>query len=142
MRGSERFLVLSMRYLFAVYFLLSLSLSSLAFEFDAKVIQVIDGDTFKFETTVLNVTIRDTCRALRYNAPELQGKERPEGLKAKRYLFNIIQGKKVRIKAASKDKYGRWLCEVWKDGESINDKMKEYLKDYKGRDKYNYLHKR
>lgn len=104
-----------------------------AADFTATVTRVIDGDTFKFKTTeLLNVTITGICRMKNYNAPELHGAERPEGLKAKQYLHQMIEGKPVKISASRKDKYGRWLCE----SPDIDGAMREYLKDYQGRDKY------
>lgn len=106
-------------------------------EFEADVTKVIDGDTFQFEAGLINVVIRGRCRMLRYNAPELSGKERPEGLRAREKLTGLIGGKTVTIEAKGADKYGRWLCEVrLPDGTDVNDVMREYLKDYIRRDMY------
>jgi endonuclease YncB( thermonuclease family) len=106
-------------------------------EFEAEVTKVIDGDTFQFEAGLINVIIRGKCRMLRYNAPELTGKERPEGLRAREKLMGLIGAKTVKIEARGTDKYGRWLCEVrLPDGTDVNDLMREYLKDYIRRDMY------
>jgi endonuclease YncB( thermonuclease family) len=110
--------------------------------FEAEAVYVIDGDTFQFEVGLINVVIRGRCRMLRYNAPELTGpelteKERQEGTRAKDKLRELIEDKRVRIESDETDKYGRWLCEVWlPDGTNVNGVMREFLKDYRGRDKY------
>jgi endonuclease YncB( thermonuclease family) len=110
--------------------------------FEAEAVYVIDGDTFQFEVGLINVVIRGRCRMLRYNAPELTGpelteKERQEGTRAKDKLRELIEDKRVRIESDETDKYGRWLCEVWlPDGTNVNEVMREFLKDYRGRDKY------
>ncbi|TAL25507.1 MAG: hypothetical protein EPN94_05040 [Nitrospirae bacterium] len=103
-----------------------------AADFEATVTRVIDGDTFKFKTYLLDVTISGACRMKNYNAPETHGAEKPQGLKAKQYLIDLIGDKPVKISASRKDKYGRWLCEA----PEIDKEMIEYLKDYPGRDKY------
>jgi endonuclease YncB( thermonuclease family) len=105
--------------------------------FEADVVAVVDGDTFQFEAGLINVIIRGRCRMLRYNAPELAGAERAEGLRAKEKLGGLIGGKTVRVEAKGTDKYGRWLCEVWlPDGTNVNDIMREHLKDYMRRDMF------
>lgn len=116
--------------------LLFIPVPSSADEFTANVTKVIDGDTFDFEAEILNVKVLGRCRMLSYNAPEIRGKERPEGLDAKEYLKTLIYMKSIRIQAEETDKYGRWLCEVWRGGEPVNEMMRKYLKDYPGRDKY------
>ena len=132
--------------IFAIILSYLIILPALAFageaeEFTARVFWVVDGDTFKFEARTLNVKVEDTCRMLGYSAPEIKGKEKPQGLKARARLIKLIAHKEVRIKTSRKGKYGRLLCEVWQNGESVNDRMREYLKDYPGRDKYLYLEK-
>lgn len=116
----------------ALFTLLLLTTPVHAADFTATVTRVIDGDTFKFKTELLDVTISGSCRMKNYNAPEIHGSEKPEGLKAKEYLNQLIQGKPVNISASRKDKYGRWLCE----SPDIDTDMREFLKDYSGRDKY------
>lgn len=105
--------------------------------FEAEAVYVIDGDTFQFEVGLINVVIRGRCRMLRYNAPELIEKERQEGMRAKEKLRELIEGKRVRIESDETDKYGRWLCDVWlPDGTNVNELMREFLRDYRDRDKY------
>lgn len=110
--------------------------------FDAIVTRVIDGDTFKFSSTTLNVTVHDTCRMADYNAPDPRGKEKPLGLKAKTRLVNLIEKKQIRILASKKGKYGRWLCKVWVNDKSVTKAMRLYLKDYPHLDKHTKRKKR
>lgn len=105
-------------------------------EFDAQVTYVVDGDTFRFKASLLNIDINDTCRMREYNASELHGKEKPEGGKAKARLIELIGGKKIHITTEKKDKYGRWLCTASTGTVSIGAEMRTFLKDYPGRDKY------
>ncbi len=72
----------------------------------------------------------EPVRLNRINAPEVRGAERPQGLEAKAYLKERIEGKDVlleTIKEDKKGKYGRYIVEVWlKQDDSyynINDEM-------------------
>lgn len=105
-------------------------------EFDAQVTHVVDGDTFRFKASLLNIDINDTCRMSEYNAPEVHGAEKPEGVKAKARMISLIGGKTVHIVTRGKEKYGRWLCTASTGTISIGCVMREYLMDYSGRDKY------
>ncbi len=105
-------------------------------EFDAQVTHVVDGDTFRFKASLLNIDINDTCRMSEYNAPEIHGAEKIAGEKAKHHLISMIDGKTIHIVALGKEKYGRWLCTASTGTVSIGAVMREFLKDYPGRDKY------
>lgn len=109
------------------------------FEFEASVGRVIDGDTFVFQARLLNVTIEDTCRLLHYNSPELKGKEKAAGQKAKEQLRALLGAQTIKVKTTGRDKYGRWLCEAWAGDTYINEEMRHFLSDYKKRDIYNKL---
>ncbi len=83
----------------------------------AKVIRVIDGDTFVIETG-------ERVRMLGINAPEMKT---PEGEPAKEHLLAMIDGKVVDLEpdhiSANKDVYGRLLRYVILDGVDIDKKM-------------------
>jgi endonuclease YncB( thermonuclease family) len=120
----------------AVIFFILVAIGSAA-EFSATVTRVIDGDTVEFHSEILNVKFDERCRMHRYNAPETKGPEKLEGLKATEYLKSLVEGEAVMISTGKRDKYGHWLCEInMLDGSNINDLMREYLKDYPGRDEY------
>ena len=85
---------------------------------------IVDGDTadikidfgFKLEQVI-------RIRLNRINTPEVRGKEREEGLRAKRYVNDRIYGKRVRIETSKKGKYGRYLAEVYINGRNLNDEL-------------------
>ena len=95
--------------------------------YKAIVTSVYDGDTCTVDIDLgLHTWIRDEkIRLYRINAPELRGKERPEGLKSRDFLREQILNKKITIQTIKdkKEKYGRYLGEIWlKDekGKEIN----------------------
>jgi len=103
---------------------------------------IIDGDTFTFTHKHLGVAIEGTCRMTGYNAPEVRGKEKPLGLEASTKLAELLTQSQVKVKADKKDRYGRWLCDVWlEDGTHVNKAMRTWLeeKGYKGVGKYDHL---
>jgi micrococcal nuclease len=101
------------------YKLLSLLLLSAVtiFAKPAKVLRVIDGDTFVIETG-------ERVRVLGINAPEM---ETFYGEPAKEHLLAIIDGKTVDLEpdhiSDNKDVYGRLLRYVYLDGIDIDKKM-------------------
>lgn len=131
-----------MKFIFLVIFLIPTFAfagpreAKLLSEFDAEVVRVVDGDTFRFKASLLNIDINDTCRMREYNAPEVHGKEKAAGERAKCQLITLIGGKRIRVTTNGKDKYGRWLCTATTGTISLGSVMREYLKDYPGRDKY------
>jgi micrococcal nuclease len=88
----------------------------------AKLIRVIDGDTISLELDVgLNIILKKcNIRMARINAPEV-GTEFAQ--KSIEFLINLITNKEliVNIKNNAKDKYGRYLGELYvKDNEWVN----------------------
>jgi endonuclease YncB( thermonuclease family) len=133
----------SLKKLACVAFLVLLPAAvSYAEEFERKVTWVVDGDSFKFQVKILDVTVKDECRMLGYNAPEMTGHERGMGRRAKGRLIDLIAGETVRIRAEKRDRYGRNLCDVWlRDGTHVNRVMRKWLEDigYQGVDKYQQM---
>lgn len=80
-----------------------------------KVVEVIDGDTFKTDKG-------KTVRLLGINAPEIT---EPGGDLSKEFLKNLILDKKVELKKdiTEKDDYNRYLYYVYLDGKLINEEM-------------------
>lgn len=87
------------------------------YRYKAIVTSVYDGDTCTVDIDLgLSAWIRgEKLRLNRINAPELTGKDRPEGLKSRDFLKDKIQGKEIMIETIKdrKEKYGRYLAEVW-----------------------------
>ncbi len=90
------------------------------FEYRAKVTAVYDADTITVDID-LGFHAWQKKMKLRFygiDAPEMRGKERPDGLKARDWLRQRILGNEVTI-ITHKDKqgkYGRWLAEVYPVG--------------------------
>lgn len=107
------------------------------YEYRAYVRRVYDGDTITVDIDLGfgMLVCNQKVRLLKINAPEIRGKERPEGLKSRDALRSQIANKWVRIKTQKdkKGKYGRWLAEVWKDDTNINEWLisEGFAKEYK-----------
>lgn len=93
----------------------------------AVITEVYDGDTCTVDIDLgLSTWIRgEKVRLYRINAPEVRGPERDLGLQARDFLRSQIEGKAVLIQTIKdrKEKYGRYLAEVWleaEDGSRVN----------------------
>ena len=105
------------------------------YEYKAKVIRGIDGDSVWLEVDVgFRMSMRDNFRLIRIDAPEIRGEEREAGLVSKEALkFILPVGDIITIRTKKAGKYGRWLIEVIaKDGSNVNDYMLKqgYAKPY------------
>ena len=77
-----------------------------------------DGDTC---TTTTGEKIRLAC----IDTPELRG-ERADPIparKARDYLNNLVAGKEVSMRRITKDRYGRTVAELSKDGINIQEHL-------------------
>jgi len=83
-----------------------------------RVTKVIDGDTFETASG-------ERVRLAGVNAPE---KGQPGYAEAKEALRKMIEGKEVIVDTVSRDKYGRAVANVYIGRESVNEKMKQRLK--------------
>jgi micrococcal nuclease len=86
------------------------------FQYEAKVIRVIDGDTLEFMIDLgFNVHTLATVRLAHVNTPETV-EYSLEGLKdpAKDFIMSKIPpGAVCVVNISRKEKYGRWLAEVY-----------------------------
>jgi len=97
-------------------------------EYQATVNRVIDGDSIEV-TVDLGFRLSQVLlvRLFGINTPETNSKDEGERLKAqqaKKCLESMLPGKQLLVKTVKpKDKYGRWLAEIWLPGlqlESVN----------------------
>lgn len=91
-----------------------------------KVLKVIDGDTVKVEIDLgFNLKIEQTVRLYGINAPEIKGESREKGLAATEYLRSLIENSEITLETLKdkKEKYGRYLGKLVKDGIDINQEM-------------------
>lgn len=86
------------------------------YEYRAKVIDVYDGDTLTAQVDLgFHATMTIKVRLLGINAPEVRGETKPEGLKSKQFLSDLVLNKSVVIftRKDKQEKYGRWLGEIF-----------------------------
>ena len=81
--------------------------------YDAKIVKVIDGDTFDFEIDLgFSIHVKERLRLYGVNTPEIRGSERSEGLKVKKYVTKKILNKTFEILVYKKGKYGRYVADL------------------------------
>jgi len=102
------------------------------YHYRAKVVSVYDGDTCTLNIDLgLDLMKRnEKVRLSRINAPEVRGEERPQGLVARDWLRERIDGRTVWIQTLKdkKGKYGRYIAEIWIEDEpevfvNVNDEL-------------------
>ena len=102
------------------------------YEYPIKKCRVVDGDTFQFEVKLgFGVTIDIMVRLSNYDAPEVTGKEKEQGLIVKdicNELFALYKDVRIKTFKTSKfnekdksGKHGRYLAEVYLDGVNLVD---------------------
>jgi micrococcal nuclease len=86
---------------------------------------VYDGDTLTADIDLgFSVVLRrQSIRLARINAPEVRGTSAEMGIRSRDALRDRVLGKDVLLRTIkdSREKYGRWLGEVWVDGVCVND---------------------
>jgi micrococcal nuclease len=99
------------------------------FEYSAKVIEVIDGDTIDVSID-LGFDIHHTLRVRLHgiNTPETRTRDKQEkakGLAAKERLKELVADKFVTLKTRrdETEKYGRYLAEVYVDKTCVNQQL-------------------
>ncbi len=94
--------------------------------YPARITDVYDGDTCTAEIDVgFDIVLRErTLRLHRIDTPEVQGEERPEGVKVRDHVRSLILSQDILVETIKdrKGKFGRWLAEIWvqQDGEFVN----------------------
>lgn len=100
------------------------------YRYNAHVVSVYDGDTITVDIDLGLKTFikKEKIRFNRINAPELRGKERKAGLKARDFLRELILDKDILLETIKdkKGKYGRYLGEIWLENDkgrlkNVND---------------------
>ena len=85
--------------------------------------RVVDGDTLEVTLDLGFSTFRkEKVRLARINAPEMKTAEGPV---SKSHLSELLDGKvlTVQTKRDERDRYGRYIAEVWVEGVNVNDRM-------------------
>ena len=97
------------------------------YEYSAKIIAVVDGDTVKAEIDLgFGITRKDTLRLKGINAPELHAADKAHGIQAKSFLRALVEGKTVTIRTHkdASEKYGRLLAEIFQGDDSVSANQK------------------
>ena len=92
--------------------------------YPAKVLDVYDGDTITIECDLgFKIKIELKIRLQGINTPEIRGKTKAEGIKARDYLKLLIENENVIIETFQdrKGKYGRYIAKIWLGDLCIND---------------------
>jgi micrococcal nuclease len=89
----------------------------------AKVVQVVSGQTLEVVGIAEQPTLISHVRLLSIDAPDLQ--QRPWGDQAKEHLETLIgeQPVKIEFDLEAQDKFGRTLAYVWKDEVLLNEQL-------------------
>lgn len=102
------------------------------YEYQATINNVVDGDTLDVTIDLgFGISQKQRVRMYGINTPELHSKdvmERRAAVSAKTFLEDQTINKRVRLRSVkSKDKFGRYLAEVWPAeglaAESVNEMM-------------------
>ena len=102
------------------------------YEYWAEIARVVDADTLDLNISVgFNMTVSERVRLIGINTPETHcvkhdSEEYRLGMMATEYLVSrapIGSWIEVKIFYGKREKYGRWLAEVFVDGESINQEL-------------------
>lgn len=95
------------------------------YTYRAWVTSVYDGDTLTADIDLgFSVVLRSqSIRLARINAPEMRGSSAEKGVISRDALRARVLGKDVVLRTIrdSREKYGRWLGEIWIEGACIND---------------------
>lgn len=99
------------------------------YTYRATVVSVYDGDTVTVDIDLgFSIMLRQqSVRLARINAPEVRGSSAELGAKSRDALRDKILGKTVTLRTIkdSREKYGRWLGEIWIDNVCVNDWLLE-----------------
>lgn len=82
--------------------------------FKTKIIRCIDGDTVVTENKNIHI------RLYEIDAPE---HNQDGGIEAKEYLSSLVLNKTVEVEKIARDRYGREVCRLYRNGAYINELM-------------------
>jgi len=84
----------------------------------ARLVRVVDGDTLRIDLDIgADVILKNQAvRILGIDAPEMR---EIAGRRSKAAMEAFLIDKKLEIELHGKDKYGRWLGDVYADGENV-----------------------
>jgi endonuclease YncB( thermonuclease family) len=98
------------------------------YKYTAYVLRVIDADTIEVMVDLgFKIFHQVILRILGYDAPEIRGTKNPEekmhGNRIKSVAEQLFLHQKITIETKSRDKYGRYLGNVYLNGKSFVELM-------------------
>lgn len=98
-------------------------------DYTARVLRVIDGDTLRVAIDLgYEITVVRNLRLYGVDTPEIVGKDRARGLAAKRWMEALLPAGSViyyRSIRDKRDKYGRYLADILIEGKPLAELMIE-----------------
>jgi endonuclease YncB( thermonuclease family) len=97
------------------------------YRYHATVDRVIDGDTYLLRLDLgFRASVTIPVRVRGYNAPEMSGENRAQGLLAKAAAEELLNRAKVIVVETYKDtqSFARWIGDVYVDGVPIATMLK------------------
>ena len=95
------------------------------YTYRANITAVYDGDTLTADIDLgFSMIMKgQTIRLARINTPEIRGSNAEAGIRSRDALRSKVLGKSIVLRTIkdAREKYGRWLGEIWVDGVCIND---------------------
>lgn len=110
------------------------------YEYWGKITKIIDADTFDMEVDIgFDTKAFRRFRLIGVDAPEIFGvkktsDEYKNGIKAKKYVESrllVNNWYEVIVYAGRRERFGRWLCEIFIDGVNFNRELIELGYDAK-----------
>lgn len=104
------------------------------YQYWGKLVKIIDGDTYELEVALgFNITVHERFRLLGVNTPEIHGvkinsAEYKRGMKTMEYINTILHVNdwvEIKVYYNKKEKYGRWLCDMYVGQLHINASLLE-----------------
>lgn len=97
------------------------------YEYQARLIRVVDGDTVDLEVDLgFHLCARLRFRLEGINAPEMHGAESASGADARSFLVSrLTHTDSITVQSTKTGKFGRWLGRLFVDGADINQEMIE-----------------
>lgn len=93
--------------------------------YKAKYLTNYDGDTVRFDIDLgFGVFLKNQIiRLYGVNCPEIIGAEKEAAKKAKDFVASVLTDSEIRIQTYkdSKEKYGRWLAEIFYKKNGLNE---------------------
>jgi micrococcal nuclease len=90
-------------------------MESVMYEYKAKIVKVIDGDTVKLDIDLgFHLHHKNqNFRIMGIDTPEVRGEEKDKGKICKEFVKTLLpKGEEFIIVTSKPDKYGRWLADI------------------------------